>query len=102
MNIQSLLKQAQKMQAEIGKAEKALKERKYCALVNNGVVQVECNGAYEVTKVEIDETLLTTENKELLEDMILMGVNEAVKKAVSEREEVMNQLTGGVKLPGAF
>ena len=34
--------------------------------------------------------------------MILMGVNEAVKKAVSEREEVMNQLTGGVKLPGAF
>ena len=59
MNIQSLLKQAQKMQAEIGKAEKALKERKYCALVNNGVVQVECNGAYEVTKVEIDETLLT-------------------------------------------
>ena len=102
MNIQSLLKQAQKMQAEIGKAEKALKERKYCAWVNNGVVQVECNGAYEVTKVEIDETLLTAENKELLEDMILMGVNEAVKKAVSEREEVMNQLTGGVKLPGAF
>ena len=94
MNIQSLLKQAQKMQAEIGKAEKALKERKYCALVNNGVVQVECNGAYEA--------LLTAENKELLEDMILMGVNEAVKKAVSEREEVMNQLTGGVKLPGAF
>ena len=54
------------------------------------------------SKVEIDETLLTAENKELLEDMILMGVNEAVKKAVSEREEVMNQLTGGVKLPGAF
>ena len=102
MNIQSLLKQAQKMQAEIGKAEKALKERQYWALVNNGVVKVECNGAYEVTKIDIDETLLTADNKELLEDMILMGVNEAVKKAVSEREEVMNQLTGGVKLPGAF
>ena len=53
-------------------------------------------------KVIIVEGILIFENKELLEDMILMGVNEAVKKAVSEREEVMNQLTGGVKLPGAF
>ncbi len=102
MNIQSLLKQAQKMQIEIGKAEKALKERSYCAIVNNGVVKIECNGGYEVTKVEIDDSLLTADNKEVLQDMIALGVNEVIKKAVSEREQVMNQLTGGVKLPGAF
>ena len=53
MNIQSLLKQAQKMQDEIGKAEKELKERKYCALVNNGVVQVECNGAVYYTHLDV-------------------------------------------------
>lgn len=102
MNIQSLLKQAQKMQVEIAKAEKALKERTYETTVGGGVVTIECNGACEVSKIDIDTTLLTVENKEMLEDMIQMAVNEVIGKALAEKEAVMNSLTGGVKLPGVM
>ena len=102
MNIQSLLKQAQKMQTEIAKAEKTLKERTYATTVGGGVVNIECNGACEVTKIEISETLLSTDNKEMLEDMIQMAVNEVIGKSLAEKEEVMNSLTGGVKLPGVM
>lgn len=102
MNIQSLLKQAQKMQVEIAKAEKMLKERSYETTVGGGVVSIECNGACEITKIEIDPTLLSVDNKEMLEDMIQMAVNEVIGKALTEKEAVMNSLTGGVKLPGAI
>lgn len=102
MNIQSLLKQAQKMQAQINKAEKELKERTYEGVIGNGVVKIECNGSCEITKIEIDPSLLTADNKEMVEDMVQMAVNDVISKAIAEKEQVMNQLTGGVKLPGAF
>lgn len=102
MNIQGLLKQAQKMQVEIAKAEKKLKETTYTAKLSDGMVEVEVNGGFELTKISIDSKLLTEDNKEMLEDMVLMATNEAIKLAQAEKDRVMNQLTGGVKVPGAF
>lgn len=102
MNMQNLLKQAQKMQANIAKAEQALAEREYETKVGGGALRVKINGAYDVKEVEIDATVLNADNKEMVEDMISMAIQDVIKQASTEREQVMSSLTGGVKMPGAF
>ncbi len=102
MNMQNLLKQAQKMQAQIAKAEAALKEREYEASVGGGALTVKINGAYEVLAVNLEADVLEASNKEMIEDMIGMAMQEVYQKAISEKEAVMSQLTGGVKMPGGF
>lgn len=102
MNIQALLKQAQKMQKEVQETENELKGHIYESEVS-GAIKVIANGSLEVTEINIlDEDLLSKENKEILQDMILMAVNETIGKAKNEKDAVMNKLTAGVKMPGGF
>lgn len=102
MNIQMLMKQAQKMQQELTKKEAELKGRYYEASSGDGQVKVEVKGDLKITKLEIADELLAENDKELLEDLISVAVNEAIEKAVTEKNAVMNDLTGGVKVPGMF
>ncbi|MGL5978536.1 MAG: YbaB/EbfC family nucleoid-associated protein [Erysipelotrichaceae bacterium] len=102
MNMQNLLKQAQKMQAEITKAEAALKEREYETAVGGGALQIKINGAFEVQEVNINPDVLSADNKEMIEEMIQMAFQEVFQKAAFEKEQVMSSLTGGVKMPGGF
>lgn len=102
MNMQSLLKQAQKMQKELAKAEELLNEQTYDSTMGGGVVKVTVKGSMEIETICIDETLLEKDGKEDLEEMLKSAINDALSKAVKDKEQKMNALTGGVKMPGGF
>lgn len=102
MNIQNLLKQAQQMQATVGKIEKELNETIYTGTAGGEAVKVEVNGAYEVISVNINDDLMEKDSKEMLQDMIMLALNNAMSTAKSERDEKMGAVTQGVKMPGVF
>lgn len=98
MNIQSLLKQAQKMQSDLGKLEKDFESRVY--VEENDLIRVEVNGKNKLLSVEIKEDSL--EDKELIQDMIVVAINKVNEKVNKEKEKEMSKLTGGMKMPGVF
>lgn len=102
MNIQHLLKQAQQMQNQIGKLEKEIEATEYTATAGGDVVKVTLTGKMEVTGIEISAELLSADSKEMLEDTVMIAVNAALAAAVKDKEERMNKITQGVKMPGAF
>ena len=102
MNIQGLLKQAQQMQANVGRVEKELAASIYQGSAGGEAVKVEVNGAYEVKSVEVKDELLNKDSKDMLQDMILAAMNNALSKAKKDREEKMGEITQGIKLPGGF
>lgn len=102
MNMQNLLKQAQKMQKEISQAENELHTRTYEATLNGGLVKATVSGNMTVADIDISDTLLKKENKEVLQDMLITALNDAFDKAVTDKKETMKALTGGIKMPGGF
>lgn len=102
MNMQALLKQAQKMQKELSKVENELNQKEYESTMGGGVIKVTVKGIMEVESISINEELLEKENKEDLEEMLKSAVNDALAKAVKDKETTMNKITGGVKMPGGF
>ena len=102
MNMQGLLKQAQKMQKELTKLEDELNEKVYETTMGGGVIKVDVKGNMSVESISIDESLLEVDNKEDLEEMLKSALNDAFAKAVEDKEKNMNQITGGVKMPGGF
>ena len=102
MNMQGLLKQAQKMQKELTKLEDELNEKVYETTMGGGVIKEEVKGSMSVESISIDDSLLEKDNKEDLEDMLKSALNDAFAKAVEDKEKNMNQITGGVKMPGGF
>ena len=67
-----------------------------------GLVRVTANGAMDVRRVDIDPSLLTSGDKEMLEDLICAAVNDALRKSRQTLEEEMRKLTGGLNIPGLF
>lgn len=102
MNIQHLLKQAQQMQSSVMKIEKELKEKHYTASSGGDAVKVTVSGEFQIVDININEELLEKESKEMLQDMILMTVNNALVEAQKDKEEQLGQVTQGVKMPGTF
>ena len=84
MDMQRLMQQAQQMQRKLAKIEEELDATIYEGK-NNGV-EVKVNGKNEVTEVSIDEDLLDKENKDMLQDMVMLAVNDAQAKAKADRE----------------
>lgn len=70
--------------------------------MGGGVIKVEVKGNMSVESISIDESLLEVDNKEDLEEMLKSALNDAFAKAVEDKEKNMNQITGGVKMPGGF
>lgn len=101
MNMQALLKQAQKMQKDIARVEEELAEKEYEATLGGGVVKVVVKNM-EVEAISIDESLLDKNGKEDLEDMLKVALNNAFNQATEDKEKTMNAITGGVKMPGGF
>ena len=102
MDVAALLKQAKKMQKELNNVEAELKTREYTSSVGGGVVKVNVNGNTHITAIEIDSSLLTAENNDELQDMVVMAVNDALFKMREDKEKTMNEMTGGIKMPGVF
>lgn len=102
MDLQNLLKQAQKMQSNIQKVEGELAETEYTGNAGGDGVTVTIKGDYKISQISIQDDLLEKDNKDMLEDLIMVAVNQAVEIASKDREEKMGVLTAGVKMPGMF
>ena len=98
--MQSMLKQAQKMQEDMAALQADLEEREYDVAAGGGVVKVKINGKKEILSVKIDPEVIDPDDAETLEDLVVAAVNEAIKIVESTASEEMQQITGSVGLPG--
>jgi DNA-binding YbaB/EbfC family protein len=101
-NMKDLMKQAQKMQAELMKQQEELENQLFEATSGGGMVTVQITGKFEVKSVKIDPQAVDPEDVEMLEDLIVAAMQEAFKKASDATGEAMGKLTGGMKIPGMF
>ena len=101
MDIQKLMEQAQMMQQNLGKIEEELRETIYeGSSGSDESVKVKINGANEVQEVLIKEEMMNPEDREMLQDMILIAVNNAVEAAAADRENKLGVATAGLNIPG--
>ena len=100
MNIQGLMKQAQIMQKKMQEEQAKLAEEEVEGSSGGGMVKININGKYSMTKIIIDKSLVDPEEVEMLEDLILAAYNDAKEKIDSKMSESMNSLTGGLNLGG--
>ncbi len=99
-NMQQLMKQAQKMQAEIMKQQEELAKTVYTASSGGGMVTIEMNGQFEVISLKIDPQVVDPEDVEMLEDLILAAIQEVINKVNEASNSVMSKVTGGINSPG--
>ena len=97
----NLMKQAQRMQETMQKAQAELAEMEVTGQAGGGMVSVVMTGRHDVKRVNIDDSLLK-EDKEMLEDLLAAAVNDAVRKIESTTQEKMSGLTAGMGLPGGL
>ena len=97
-----LVRQAQVMQNKISKLQEEVGRRTVEAAAGGGMVTVTANGAQEILAVKIDPSVVNPEDLDMLQDLVLAAVNEALKKAGDMMKEEMAQITGGIKIPGMF
>ena len=98
----NLVKQAQQMQAKMQKMQEEMGHKTVDASVGGGMVTVTANGRSEVVSVKIDPAAIDPNDVEMLEDLVLAGVNEALRKSQEMMANEMSKLTGGMKIPGLF
>lgn len=101
-NMAKMMKQVQKMQADMLKLQEELGNRTVESTAGGGVVRVVANGRQEVVSIEIKPEAVDPEDVEMLQDLVLTAVNEALKKAQEMMSSEMGKLTGGLNLPGLF
>ena len=99
-NMNNMMKQMKQMQKQIEEAQKEVEETKVTATAGGGVVEVTVSGNKEVLDIKIDPEAVDPEDVEMLEDMVMAGVNEALTKADEISNDKMGKLTGGLKIPG--
>lgn len=97
----NIMQQAQKMQADLKKAQEQLAHEEVTAESGGGLVKVVMNGKHEVRSISIDDSLLG-DDKDMLEDLVAAAINAAVGKVASKTQESMAGVTGGLSLPPGF
>lgn len=98
--IGNLMKQAQQMQAKMAKMQEEVGKRTVEASAGGGMVKVVANGKQEVLELVLEPEVVDPDDIEMLQDLILAAVNEALRKAQAMMTEEMSKLTGGLKIPG--
>lgn len=95
-NIQQLMRQAQKMQLQMEKTQEDLDARVYTAASGGGMVSVKVSGKRELLAIEINPEAVDPDDVEMLQDLIIAAVNEALRQGESTRENEMNKIGGGL------
>ena len=101
-NQASMLKQAQKMQKQMEESQKELEEKEFTAAAGGGAVEVTVSGKKEITSVKLKEEVVDPDDIEMLEDLIMAAVNEALRKVEEASASSMSKLTGGLGMGGLF
>ena len=99
MNMQAIMQQAQKMQREMEKAQKDLEAKEFEIISAGGGIKVIITGKKLIKNIEIDEDIIDPEEKEMLQDMIVVAINEAISKVVSEEQKIVARQQANMRLP---
>lgn len=102
MNLNKLMKQAQKMQEQMARTQAELEEKTVEITAGGGKITVVANGAGDVVSIKIAPEVVDPEDVEMLEDLILSGVQQAIAKGKEMAGSEMSKITGGLNLPGGL
>ncbi|MGA7577032.1 MAG: YbaB/EbfC family nucleoid-associated protein [Desulfobaccales bacterium] len=102
MNIMSMMKQAQKLQAKMAEMQAEMGNRTVTAQAGGGMVEATVNGRQELLSLRIDPEVASPDDVEMLQDLILAAVNEALNRSREMMAQEMSKLTGGMQIPGMF
>lgn len=102
MNMQQMMKQARKMQEQLAAAQERLKDVEVSASAGGGMVKVVASGEMTIKSIEISPDAVDPEDVELLQDMVLAAVNEALSSAQQAAGAQMSSVTNGMNIPGLF
>ncbi|MBR4123045.1 MAG: YbaB/EbfC family nucleoid-associated protein [Clostridia bacterium] len=101
-NMNQMLKQAQKMQADMQALQEDLENREFSATSGGGMVEVTVDGKHFIKSIKINPDAIDPDDAEMLEDLVTVAVNEAIANATKTSEEEMGAITGGLNMPGLF
>ncbi len=102
MNQAAMMKQAQKMQQEMLRMQEEMENKTFSATVGGGMVTATVNGKHELQNLQINPEAVDPEDVEMLQDMVIAAVNEAMRAADTDSANSMSRLTGGLNLGGLF
>ena len=100
MNMQEMMKQARKMQEQLAQAQESMKDVTIDASAGGGMVKATVNGDLELVSIQLDPDALDPEDVDLLQDMIVAAVNEAIRGVSEVASKQMSSITGGLNIPG--
>lgn len=98
----NIMKQAQQMQAKMERVQQELATREVEATAGGGMVTARANGKQQLIDLKIEQAVVDPEDVEMLQDLVLAAVNEALKKSQEMMQEEMGKVTGGMNIPGMF
>ena len=101
-NMQGMMRQVQKMQEQMAELQEDLDAREYTVKAGGGAVTVTINGKKEIVSLDIQPEIVDPDDIETLSDILIAGVNEAIKKVEETNAEEMQKVTGNVSIPGIF
>jgi len=99
-NYADIMKQAKMMQKQLQNIQEELKKMEFEATSGGGAVKVKVNGDQEVTEIKINREMVEVEDLEMIEDMVMVAVNDALRQSKEEARSRMASLTGGLNIPG--
>ncbi len=102
MNQAAMMKQVQKMQQDMLRMQEEMEKKTYTATTGGGMVKAEVNGKHEIVALTINPEAVDPDDVEMLQDMVIAAVNEAMRTADADAANSMSQMTGGLNLGGLF
>lgn len=101
-DMQSMIRQAQKMQEEMARVQAELEEREYSATVGGGTVTAVVDGKHMIKSLDIKPEVVDPEDTEMLADLVMAAVNEAIRTAAETSDAELGKVTGGLNIPGVL
>ncbi len=101
-NMNAMLRQAQKMQEDMATLQAELEAREYEISAGGGMVKLTINGKKEVKAIHIEPEIVDPDDIETLEDILIAGINEAIKRVEGDASDEMSKITSSLNMPGLF
>lgn len=101
-DMNSVIKQAQKMQEEMTKTQEELEQKTFDVTTGGGAVKLTITGKREIKSIELSPEIVDPEDIEMLQDTLVAAINEAIRKVDETSESEMSKITGGISMPGLF
>lgn len=102
MDMNQIMKQAQQFQQKLGQMQEEMAQKQVTSTVGGGMVTATVNGKHELVALKIEKDVIDPNDSDMLQDLIVAAVNDAMKQAQNMIQSEMSKLTGGMKIPGLF